>query len=255
MANELQFYNAAKAALAKAVKVDEVKDIRDKAVAMKLYAQQAQDMTLEEYATEIRIRAEIRAGELLREMKETGKLDRGKGGDRKSRSKDSTVKLKDLGITKDQSAAWQRLAASPSEDQEFKIATKKGHHKEKRRPRRSKPKAEVEATLTPKDQNPKKVVIVGDAVDQCVNKVHAVIEDALHQMRRGHAEQKKLERLFAAVRDLLDDLENRTLPLKSVEESVEERKALNAKLAEEHEKLAAKSVSEPIAKQGESAPA
>ena len=47
----------------------------------------------------IGVPTQIRAGELLAEMKERGERDAGKGGDRKSQSRGVTVILSDLGLT------------------------------------------------------------------------------------------------------------------------------------------------------------
>lgn len=92
-------------------RIDEIKTIRNKAEAMRVYARQAQDFDLQNWAAEIRLRAERRAGGMLREMAETGERDSGKGGDRRSPSHDVSVKtLAQLDIEPNESARWQTLA-------------------------------------------------------------------------------------------------------------------------------------------------
>lgn len=124
MTTGLVRYDAMVTAIAECHRVDEVKDLRDKARALEVYAKQARNLEAETRAAEVRIRAERRAGELLRVMARQGERDPGKGGDRKSRSQRETVKLSDLSITKTQSSRWQALAAVPEKD--FESALKGG---------------------------------------------------------------------------------------------------------------------------------
>jgi len=122
---ELMKYNAACRALAEARDVDEVKDMRDKAIAIQTYAKQAKNRQLETDATEIRIRAERRLGEMLAETpKATGGEHGGRvriDGARKVPS-NPTSTLADIGITKKLSARSQKLAAISAKEFESKLA-------------------------------------------------------------------------------------------------------------------------------------
>ena len=105
-------YDAAKRALAEAHRVDEVKTIRDKAVAMQEYARRAKDVQLIEQATDIRQHAERRAGQLLKEMSERGEVGapgRRRKGVRVATPTDKPT-LTDIGVTKTESSRWQKVA-------------------------------------------------------------------------------------------------------------------------------------------------
>ena len=93
-----------------------VKEMRDQARALEVYAAEAFNTEAARKAAEIRIRAERRAGELLKEAKASGQRDSGGRGRIESRGlTQSPPQLSDLGITKDQSSKWQQLADVPLE--------------------------------------------------------------------------------------------------------------------------------------------
>jgi hypothetical protein len=84
---------------------------------------EAKDTDLITRATDIRMRAERRAGELLREMAERKERDSGRGNRNPVlKSQAAIPKLADLGVTKTQSSRWQNLAALPAATFEDKVA-------------------------------------------------------------------------------------------------------------------------------------
>jgi hypothetical protein len=112
-------------AIAEAHAIDEVRHIHNNVVAVQAYAHQARNFEIEQMAAEIRVRAEIRAGELLAEMKrlgfrETGRPPKGT----KIGAPTSRVKLSDMGITRTESTKWQRLAKIPKPQIERLLADK-----------------------------------------------------------------------------------------------------------------------------------
>jgi hypothetical protein len=116
-------------AIADCYSVDEVKELRDRAKALEVYAQQARNLDAERKACEIRIRAERRAGELLRDMAKNGQRAAQRDGTPhrearlgKSDSVAPIQTLADLNITRDQSSKWQQLAAVPAAEFESAVS-------------------------------------------------------------------------------------------------------------------------------------
>ncbi len=96
--------------LAQCQSLDEIKDIRDKAEAVRQYARNAKaGLEMQNKAAELKLRAERRAGELLKAMNL-------RGGDRVSDSHNKRLTLKQLDISQNQSTRWQKVASVPEED-------------------------------------------------------------------------------------------------------------------------------------------
>lgn len=114
---QLVRYDAMIHAITECHRVDEVKDLRDKAMALEMYARQAKNKDAERKASDVRLRAERRTGELLKE------LARDQGGDRRSEarsmSNDATLKspyaaaLDSAGLTRQTAHRYQALADVP----------------------------------------------------------------------------------------------------------------------------------------------
>lgn len=104
--------------LAQAKTLEDVRSIRDLAEAARVYAR-ARDLGIEaqNQATEVRLRAERRAGELLAQASEAGQRVTGR-----PEKVSEAATLSDLGITRDQSSDWQAIAALPEPEFEAHIA-------------------------------------------------------------------------------------------------------------------------------------
>jgi len=94
----------AKKALADASSFNEIKEIHDVAVAAEAYARARNAHDAFWLAVEVKLRAERKAGQLLKEMG----LNPGRP---KKYSQDATIS--ELGISKDESSRWQRIASIP----------------------------------------------------------------------------------------------------------------------------------------------
>ena len=115
---ELTHFNKAKNELVLATSIDEVKDIRNKAEALRAYAKQAgESLDMQNQCAEIKIRAERRAGELIPEQITVG-------------TKSHDVTLSDLDISNKQSSRWQAIASVSEDDFEGHIAKTKGSKNE-----------------------------------------------------------------------------------------------------------------------------
>jgi len=112
---ELIHYDAAFRELMAAESVDEVKELRDKAIALEAYAKQAMNTEMERAAVNIRIRAEREAGKMMQGM-ERAEMPNPEGnnqvtGHGEPQPKSEFAQAKEsAGISDTQAKRWQKLA-------------------------------------------------------------------------------------------------------------------------------------------------
>jgi N6-adenosine-specific RNA methylase IME4 len=116
---ELALISKARQQLEAARSVDEVLEIRDKAEALRRYFQTAErSLEAQNAACEIKLRAERKAGDMLAPVVRRGNPQLCPEG---------TIRLDDMGISRKQSAAWQKIASlEESVFEEFIEDTKSG---------------------------------------------------------------------------------------------------------------------------------
>lgn len=131
--NGLALYDRMCTAIAECVRVDEAKDIRDKALALEAYYRQARNLNAEREAANVRLRAERRVGELLKDLARATPQEVAQAGGiaKAASSADETkqtsisdmarshgpspyaVALADQGMSRQQASRYQALANIP----------------------------------------------------------------------------------------------------------------------------------------------
>lgn len=136
--SQLALYEHAKEALAAAVRIDEVVDIRSDAERAKAYARIARDRRLQADAAELGARAERKLGILLRKAKEGGLLSQGgrpaersnltepeTGADGEPVFDHTPFTLAEIGVDKKLSSRAQKLADLGEDDFESVVSDKR----------------------------------------------------------------------------------------------------------------------------------
>jgi hypothetical protein len=124
-------YEAARTALAEAHRIDEVKDIRDTFARLEAYGRVARDTELIQKATDIKVRATRRLGEMMRVTPKNSGTRRqlagrtSSGGVYITPPEDSKHTLTDHGIDKNLAKQARKLAAMPAEHFETALETAK----------------------------------------------------------------------------------------------------------------------------------
>jgi hypothetical protein len=112
--DEERRYDAMCRAIDAAYKVDEVKDIRDKAIALEVYAKQARNTEAERQACEIRLRAERKCGQLTAKLEKTKpKPTKQKNPNPRSGNGLKAEALKSAGISPQRAHEWEKLGRIP----------------------------------------------------------------------------------------------------------------------------------------------
>jgi hypothetical protein len=121
---ELTKYDDARRALAICASVDEVKDIADKSEAMRLYAKMSENSELEILASTIKLRAQVKLGEMIAGMERVD-VETQFGGRPSGGKPTKTETLAAAGISKSSANRYEHLAAVPESVLETYIAEKK----------------------------------------------------------------------------------------------------------------------------------
>lgn len=127
-------WTAMRSAIVACERIDEVRSLADKALALRAYFAQSQDVDNEVAAMRIRLRAERRLGELIAQEQEAGRLAKASEG--RPTEASSATTLSAIGIPRDRSARAQELARVP--EAQFEAALQQ-----------SKPSARKLAALAP----------------------------------------------------------------------------------------------------------
>lgn len=126
--NEITKYDEMTRAIQVCENIDEVKNLQDRALAMQVYARQANNLEAEQKCAAIRIRAQRRCGELTREIPKDkgGYAENYKDSMLSQNSGEHQTKrqvLNEHDIDNRKASEWERLAAIPDEEFEAELAT------------------------------------------------------------------------------------------------------------------------------------
>lgn len=115
MSAQLTRYDAARAALSAALRVDEVKLILNKAEQMKLYAKQSKDKMMMADAAALKDRATRRLGEIIEAQRKTVGLAKAGRPAKIGLSKNPNITLSEIGVDKNLAHQARKFAAMPED--------------------------------------------------------------------------------------------------------------------------------------------